>query len=261
MKNHFNIILTEHCNANCSHCYMDNKNKTTLTREQIDKIIDKISRNTKSVTLTGGEVFICRDLLYYMIKKIHESVPDIKIEIESNGIYLYNLDNPVYELKKLKQLGVTSIRFSDDPFHEIGGINLKKVRDLKKLESDSTPIIKYLCQTKAVAIGKAENLNLKQILKANCMNKLSTKNEPYYFLDIDGNVYLCPWKCSLSVGNIFSDALVEIEENIKSEINKYILIGNIEEAISFYTNIDLEIINKEAKENGQCYLCKKYFKR
>ena len=40
----FNIILTELCNANCSHCYMSSnnkKNKKTMSFADINKIIDK----------------------------------------------------------------------------------------------------------------------------------------------------------------------------------------------------------------------------
>lgn len=261
--NHFNIILTECCNAKCSHCYMANNStkKKSLTKEQINIIAEKIANNTTSVTLTGGEVFVCKDLLYYSIKKIKEVAPSINIEIESNGIYLYNMENPVEELVKLKEMYVSSIRFSDDPFHKMGGVNLEKVRGLKKLESDNTPVIKYLYQTKAVAIGKAENLDLNDIAKANCMNKPTTINEPYFFLDIEGNVYLCPWKCSLVVGNIFNNSIEELIENSKRGINKYIIKGNIEKAISKYAGVDINVISKESKENGQCYLCKKYLKR
>lgn len=69
----FNIILTELCNANCSHCYMNlnsKKNKNTMSFDEIDIIIDKIPYNTSSVTLTGGEIFLVKDLLFHTIKKI-----------------------------------------------------------------------------------------------------------------------------------------------------------------------------------------------
>ena len=127
----FNIILTELCNANCSHCYMNlnsKKDKTTMSFDEIDTIIKKIPYNTSSITITGGEIFLVKDLLFHTIKKIKDKNNNIKIELESNGIYIYKSDNPKNLLTELKRIGVNYIRFSDDPFHKEGGVDLEKVR-------------------------------------------------------------------------------------------------------------------------------------
>ena len=166
----FNIILTELCNANCSHCYMNlnsKKNKNIMSFDEIDIIIEKIPYNTSSITLTGGEIFLVKDLLFHTIKKIKEKNPKIKIQLESNGIYIYKSTNPYDILIELKKIGVDYIRFSDDPFHEQGGVDLEKVRDLKKYESNNTPAIKFLIQDKVLKIGKATNLEDKYIEKRN----------------------------------------------------------------------------------------------
>ena len=105
----------------------------------------------------------------YSINKIKKFNSDIEIDLESNGIYLYT-HNALEILKHLKELNVDFIRFSDDPFHETGGVNLYKVRKLKELESNDTPKIKYLVQTKALSIGKAEQLKEEEKSKPCCMN-------------------------------------------------------------------------------------------
>ena len=78
----FNIILTEVCNANCSHCYMNlnsNKHKKTMSFEDINKIVEKMPIDTLSVTLTGGEVFLVKELLFYTIKKIKKkNIPHLR---------------------------------------------------------------------------------------------------------------------------------------------------------------------------------------
>lgn len=257
----FNIILTEMCNANCSHCYMNlngNKNKKTMSFEDVDKIIDKMPNSTISVTLTGGEIFLVRELLFYTIKKIKGKNINIKIELESNGIYFYKNKNPKNLFIELKEMGVDSIRFSDDLFHEDGGVNLKKVRDLKRYESKNTPVIKFLVQDKVVKIGRAKNLDNKYIEKRNCMNTDKTINTPYFFLDVNGEVYICTWKCIPSLGNLITDSFENIEKKLENDFFKLILSGNILEAIN--------LVNKKEKYNkkvidtcGECALCNKTF--
>lgn len=260
----FNIILTEICNANCTHCYMNvksNKKKKTLDEEKVKIILNKMPKNVKKIVLTGGEIFLIKDFLYFVIRKIKAKFENIYLELESNGKYFYDMDNPSVELEKLKKLGVDSIRFSDDYFHSMGGINLEKVRNLKKYENNLTPQIKYLVQDKVVPIGKASELSNEYISKANCMNSSSSRENPYLFLDIDGNIYTCAWKCVPKIGNIFSDAWEKVEENLKEEINDKILTGNIEEVVSSLTNSSIEKIREECHEKGQCALCIKYLKQ
>lgn len=255
----FNIILTELCNANCSHCYMGTdkiSKKKSLLKEDINVIVKKLPINTSTVVLTGGEIFLVKDILEYSIKLIKETNPNISIGLESNGIYLYNnLERCRKKLKNLKEMGVEFIRFSDDPFHEKGGVNLSKVRELKELENSQTPIIKFLIQDKAVPIGRAKELSENSILHANCMNKESTKENPYLFLDISGNVFTCAWKCVPSVGNILKDDWETIVKNLSDNCNQLILTGKIENAISSLTGKNTEDLKVKSAKNGQCSLC------
>ncbi len=257
----FNIILTELCNANCSHCYMNlnnKKNKTTMSFDYINKIVDKIPYNTISITLTGGEIFLVKDLLFYTIKKIKEKNSNINIELESNGIYFYKNNNALEKLIELKKIGVDSIRFSDDPFHKDGGIDLEKVRKLKQYESEDTPIIKFLVQDKALKIGKAMKLEDKYIEKRNCMNTNKTVSMPYLFLDVNGNVSICTWKCIPTLGNLINDSFEIIEKRLDEDFFKLILCGKVLDAINIINN--KEDYNKEIIEKyGECVLCNKIF--
>lgn len=251
----FNIILTTMCNANCSHCYMKtNESARTLSYEEIDLLVSKLPENTKTIVLTGGEIFLAKDELKYIINKINEKFEKVQIGLESNGIYLYNHD-ALSILKELKNFNVNFIRFSDDPFHEAGGVDLKKVRNLKFLESEETPIIKYLVQTKALSLGKAEKLKEEAKSKPSCMNNASSEFKPYIFMDIDGDMYLCAWKSGLCVGNIFKDEFKSIEDNLKNPINHCVLVGNILDAVCFKTKASKEITKKEIESHGECNIC------
>jgi len=249
----FNIILTELCNANCTHCYMSNsiKNKKrTMTKEQIDIIIDKMPKNTRTVVFSGGEVLLKKELLYYAIKKTRAKLKNTIIGIESNGIILYKNDKKGYELiSNLSNFGVNFIRFSDDPFHEQGGVDLVKTRNLKKYQTDNLEI-KFLVQNTAVKLGNAKNIDDKFISKNDCMNKNDSACNPYLFLDVSGNVFTCAWKCVPSVGNLVTDSFDDILSNMNTDFMKLILSGKIEEAYGNTTsNYDF------TSKHGQCALC------
>lgn len=257
----FNIILTELCNANCSHCYMNlksKKNKLTMSLEDIDQIVSKIPYDTISVTLTGGEIFLVKEILFYAIKRIKEKNNNISIELESNGIYFYRSDNPKEKLMELKALGVDYIRFSDDIFHFDGGIDLDKVRNLKQYESNETPVIKFLVQDKVLKIGKAKELDDKYIEKRNCMNTEKTINTPYLFLDVKGNVFICTWKCIPSLGNLIKDSFENIEKKLEQKFFKLILGGKVIDAINMINN-DEENNKKIVRKYGECVLCNRLF--
>ena len=65
MPSIYYIHLTYKCNLSCTYCYNKDirKNKKELALEQWKKIIDKIVPYASSITLTGGEVFLCQNLL------------------------------------------------------------------------------------------------------------------------------------------------------------------------------------------------------
>lgn len=255
----FNIILTNLCNAHCSHCYMEtNENPKILSFGQIDLLVDKLPINTKTIVITGGEIFTASSELEYFLNKINNKFNKVQIGLESNGIYLYNHD-ALEILKHLKELNVDFIRFSDDPFHENGGVDLYKVRKFKELESRDTPKVKYLIQTKALPIGKAKQLKEEEKSKPCCMNTKDSEKNPYFFMDITGDMYLCAWKSGKKVGNIFVDDFIKIKENLNERVNHCVLTGNILDAISIYTNDDKENIKSIINAIGECNACTKAF--
>ena len=259
----FNLILTERCNAVCTHCYMSSAEKCekrTMTQSELLEIVNKFPEDTKTVVFTGGEVYLVRDLLYFAIKAVHEKNPNIEIGVETNGIWLYNNPDKVQaEFEELKSAGVSFVRFSDDVFHEQGGVNLEKVRALKVFESEKTPKIKYLVQTNAFGIGRAESLPEELKGKNNCMNTENSLKNPYLFLDVDGKVFSCAWKCSPSLGNMLTDSFERIVEATNEKINNLILQGKIEQAVCESSEMTEAECVKFVENEGQCMLCHKVF--
>ena len=238
----------------------NHKSKKTIKEEDINTIIHNLPENTEVIVLTGGEIFLEKELLLSTIQKIKEKNSAIKIQLESNGIYLYKEGiKAKEELVSLKEMGVESIRFSDDPFHASGGVDLEKVRALKELEDESTPVIQYLIQDKALAIGRAKNLEEEKLKQGNCMNHKDTPNNPYLFLDVEGNVYICTWKCIPPIGNMIKEDFSTVIERLKEPFNEHILKGEILEAINLINKEDTN--SNYIEKNGQCSLCMKTFSK
>ena len=178
----FNIILTECCNASCTHCYMGyDKKNISMSKNDIDTIICEIKYNTESVVLTGGEIFLKKELLFYTIKKIKEQNPNIIVKLESNGIYFYKDFSQVEDkLIELKNLGVESIRFSLDPFHESGGIDLEKV--VTGASSEAIDLMKQMLQW-----DPNKRATAKQLLKHPFFTNHTINS--YFYTDIQSDIF------------------------------------------------------------------------
>lgn len=68
------IELTQHCNEKCKHCYIPRSNKQTSTNLELKFIIKAINEfkelGGEKIILTGGEIFLFKDLLP-IISHIH----------------------------------------------------------------------------------------------------------------------------------------------------------------------------------------------
>ena len=101
----FNIILTELCNANCSHCYMNlnsNKKKITMSVDDIDKIVS--SKN--KITLTK---------LDENNKQLYSWIIDGS-SIKNRNPFLYKIIIPK-ELKKVFGQRLHRLGFSKEKFY------------------------------------------------------------------------------------------------------------------------------------------------
>ena len=263
------IMLTEVCNLKCSHCYMGaNAKGKTLSIEEIDNLIDNLPINCLRISITGGEPYMCKDKLYYILKKIknkfYQQNPEVRVE--TNGMFFYYDDNSIIkEVQKLIELGVSTLRLSDDEFHEQGGLDIKKLRNIEKVVKDNNLeiVVSTLFQDKAVAFGRAKELKVNKIDKKTCLNRKESLIIPYFYTTIDGDVSTCAWKCAPSLGNCFKNTWDEIIKNLNLPIQEAILNSNIEEVAKMVSNGDvnkLKHLKNIIKTKGQCMACKEMFK-
>ena len=263
------IMLTEACNLRCSHCYMSaNAKGKTLTTEQIDKLIENLPMNCLRISITGGEPYMCRDKLYYILNKItqkfNKNLPEIRVE--TNGMFFYHDDETIKkEVEKLIQLGVATLRLSDDEFHEQGGLDIKKLRNVEKVvrENNLNIVVSTLFQDKAVAFGRAKELISDKIDKKTCLNRKESLIIPYFYTTIDGEVSTCAWKCAPSLGNCFKNSWDEIVEKLNTPIQHAIINSDILKVAEIVSGDDkdkFEHLKNIIETKGQCMACKEMFK-
>lgn len=263
------VMLTEACNLRCSHCYMSaNAKGKTLSTEEIDYLIDNLPINCLRISITGGEPYMCRDKLYYILNKIKNKFSKQKLEVrvETNGMFFYHDDQTIKkEVEKLIEMGVSTLRLSDDEFHEQGGLDVKKLRNIEKVVEDNNLniVVSTLFQDKAVAFGRAKELKTNKLDKKTCLNRKESLVIPYFYTTIDGDVSTCAWKCAPSLGNCFKNSWDEIVRNLNLPIQEAILNSNIEKVAKIISNGDMDRFNhirNIIETKGQCMACKEMFK-
>ncbi len=131
------FTITYNCNSRCIMCDIWRiKDHNGLTMEDIKNILDEY-KNLRSITLTGGELFLRDDIieLYKEIKKINNKC---KIYISTNGL----LTDKILEfLKEIEYLGFPYFLISIDGIKKhnmIRGLNTSfddTVRTIKEIKN------------------------------------------------------------------------------------------------------------------------------
>ena len=91
--------------------------KEYITKEEAEKTAELLERaGTSSVHIGGGEPFLCFDALCSLIEALNKHGISVDY-IETNGYWCRDKDFAVSRLVKLKELGITTIMVSVDPYH------------------------------------------------------------------------------------------------------------------------------------------------
>ena len=257
MENYrFNISITEKCNLRCPHCYTARK-KGSLTLDKVDTIVGNLEDGLTRVKIEGGEVYSERELFYHTIKKFRERFGEAEIRVNTNGVAFYKTrESIIEEADRLHSMGVSRLRVSLDKFHEDGGADLDRVKAIGEvLDGVGHPLeVRYMSLTQAVPIGTAESLPEDQKEKRDCMNSQSDVDNPYFFVDIRGDLYTCCWKLIPPIGNLFISRLGDLYAGM-GEIQRRLLAGDV---VHLATTPDLRRLGEE---KGECMLCKEVFGR
>lgn len=102
--------ITNYCPLDCRHCYLPEKNKSSMSKTDIDQMFEIIDKaGLHQVQLTGGEALIHPNIEYIIDNLIDRGI----ITIISTSGFSFNTDTFRY-LEKLKQVKGSKLRVSLD---------------------------------------------------------------------------------------------------------------------------------------------------
>lgn len=135
--------LTSRCNERCIHCYIPNGKKNhgfDMPTEKVKSIIDEFAEmGGMHVTLSGGEVFLHKDIIPIMM---YCREKDMRISILSNLISLKDEQIPYIKEANISLLQ-TSLYSMDPAIHDaittIQGSQVKTKENLEKLIAADIP--------------------------------------------------------------------------------------------------------------------------
>ncbi len=169
-------FITDECNLHCRHCFVPsvkNYNNTSLTTDEIKKIIRGLPSSILTVLVTGGEPFIRDDIDNILFSYFVES--GIKrIHIATNGYFYEKIENVIkniFEKNKIeKSIGIVVSIDGNEKIHNYirkanayknAIITCEKILELKKKYHN----IDLYINTTISFFNKDQFENLKTLLK------------------------------------------------------------------------------------------------
>lgn len=224
------FLLTYMCSSKCDHCFVYSGPNAagTFTLSQIRKLLDEASKigTIESIYLEGGEPFLFYPIMLEGIKMARNM--GFKVGIVTNAYFATDDKDIEIWLKPLRELGVSDLSISNDPYHYENetdnpairaqkvalklNIPVKEIRTEKPLvitDGDKgKPVIGGSTMFKGRAVEK-----LLAGLPQRCWEELTEcsgenlESPKRVHLDPYGNVHLCQGLC---MGNAWVEPLSEI---------------------------------------------------
>jgi radical SAM protein with 4Fe4S-binding SPASM domain len=245
------IEITNRCNLNCKHCYVDKSKPRDLDKDKVYSLIDELSNlKVYRLVFTGGEPLISSEIFNFINYAKDKKIPEVAIM--TNGL-LIDKEN-IQKLKRLDliQLSLDSAPGENPKFRENYFFSLKeKIKQLKKEKIKVTlqatlhrELIKNLNKlsefakemdvsigiNRLVPIGEAKSLTNEILSKPELMESfkkiVEVKNKEISIRCTDPLIFLMDKKKL----NFF-----------KSLPSKNILEGCIAGICTFYINVDGDV--------------------
>lgn len=149
---YFQWHITERCNLRCSHCYQNSYSSPDLEENDIMRIFNEICLTLSRwgcdgcISLTGGEPFLRKGILYRLLDCIEDSAQLKWVAILTNGTLIESED--VIRLKEYTKL--REIQLSIEGGEEVvndsirGKGTFKKILDTVKLLKDENFFVSFM---------------------------------------------------------------------------------------------------------------------
>ena len=111
------IAPTWRCDAECKHCFIPKSYRRNgpCDNKLIQKAIEELPDEIRTVHFTGGEPFVCKDRLLTLVEKISRS--GRQAAVVTNGLWTRNWREAVEVLKRASRVGLKHISVSIDSYH------------------------------------------------------------------------------------------------------------------------------------------------
>lgn len=136
------IELTEHCNFNCIHCYLNHKNISVLSKDYYKRLIDDLyDLGCFRLTITGGEVFLYKDLLYYVLNYAKQK--QFLISIITNCSLCDHNDFDILKSIELESFRASMYGFTNETYRNVCKSNFQAKNfknNILRLKKMSIPV-------------------------------------------------------------------------------------------------------------------------
>jgi MoaA/NifB/PqqE/SkfB family radical SAM enzyme len=245
------ILLTNHCNAECSFCCKSSspRDKRGLEMEENIELINQAKRNGfEQIGFSGGEVMLNFNRLLTLAVECKKL--NLSFTIATNGFWAKNKESGRLKLRELKKYGLTLIQASYDESHS-EFISKNDFQNLLEIAIDENVFLEIhssyfdggkrlkdffstellnkfkIHESPSVKSGRAKELPDKMFV---FNSNIPSSKCPLPFqltVDFDKNIYPC---CSVSgfsenikVGNIDDTSIEKALNNIKDNFYLYFI--------------------------------------
>jgi hypothetical protein len=229
------FLLSYMCNSECDHCfvYSSPRSKGTFTLSQIKQVLDEAERlgTIDTIYFEGGEPFLFYPIMLEGIKAARNK--GFKVGVVTNAYFATDTEDIEVWLKPLYELGISDLRFSNDPYHYEDEKENPSIRAHKAALKMSLPAAEISLEQPSVVSGKDPEKGEPVIgggimFRGRAVEKLTSglpvrpyreftecpheelKSPKRIHLDSYGNVHICQ---GLSMGNCWETPFADMVKN------------------------------------------------
>jgi hypothetical protein len=271
MKPDIYFSITNNCNLECGHCFQSSGPKQpSIALEDFKKVIDNLPKKKIDLTITGGEVFTKKKLLYEglsYLKKKNKIKERFNVNVQTNGFWATTKKRIREILTDLADFGVTYLDLtSDDKYHFQQGLDPEKLDRI--IEEASDLDVPYGLSPRGATYrnilpaGRAKKLprahfstpyGLKDLTCEDCFED--------YDLSVNrkGLVSMCSFDLFPLPGNVIEEPLV----NIVRRARKNELLSKVNDkgyrGMAYYFGMSSSEISKGVRKYGNCGFCSRLY--
>ena len=274
------ILLTLKCTNECDHCFLHcgPSREATFTIEQLRALIDQIKQlgTVTTVYFEGGEPFLFYPLLLEGLRMVRAAGFDAGIV--TNGYWATSIEDGLYWLRPICDLGIVDFSVSDDELHRLDEKDRRAKFAREAAQRLGIPTCTICIEAPCVSCHSSEGDRGKPVVgggvlfKGRAAEKLTAGlpvrdskelttcphedllNPERVHVDAYGNVHLCQ---GLSMGNIWERTLPDLVHDYDAQ--KHPVVGALVRGgpIGLSKEYGLEVSDNYVDECHLCYTVRK----